>query len=213
MRSQQAVKELFIVAGFLMLASLLKPHPCSAADQTTRIEVNTTEMSLTVWSGNKAIRHFRDIAVGSGGVSAVHYQGDESTPLGEYTVLWINRDSPFDNFIGLNYPTRSHADLALQAGRLSLDDYRHIADASRHNSRPPFNTPLGGRIGIHGIGLGSRQVHEAINWTNGCVALTNEEVRELLQWVHVGTKVTIRNDRSLSGSKASGPKPKPKGKQ
>lgn len=196
MQSKLALGRL-LVAGFfliaqLAIAQLAAANPGKAGHQATRIEVNTTDMSLTVWSGNKALRHYANIAIGSGGVSDVHYQGDESTPLGEYTVLWINRDSSFDIFVGLNYPNQQHAELALKAGRLSLDDYRRIATASRYHSTPPFNTPLGGRIGIHGIGLGSRQVHEAVNWTNGCVAVTNQEMRELMQWIDVGTKVTIR---------------------
>lgn len=192
MQSKLAVKKLLATIGLFLIAALVIVRPCHAADQITHIEVNTTERNLTVWAGNKAIRHYRNIAIGSGGVSEVHYQGDESTPLGEYTVLWINRDSPFDIFVALNYPNRKHADLALKAGHLSLEEYRSITAASRYNARPPFNTALGGRIGIHGIGLGNRQIHEIANWTNGCVALTNEEMRELIQWIHVGTKVTIR---------------------
>jgi lipoprotein-anchoring transpeptidase ErfK/SrfK len=35
-------------------------------------------------------------------------------------------------------------------------------------------------------------VHRDFNWTNGCVALTNEEIEELLQWVKIGTAVEIR---------------------
>jgi len=214
MRSNLALTKLYLVAGLLVFANVLLTQPSHAANRDShvfgnkvllnkapaskvmpasniRIEVNTTEMSLTVWSGNKALQHFRHISTGSGGVSNVHYQGDESTPVGEYTVLWINRDSPFDTFIALNYPTRQHANIALQAGKLSLDQYQQIAQASRLQQRPPFNTPLGGRIGIHGIGLGDPRIHEVANWTNGCVALTNEEVRELLRWVHIGTHVSI----------------------
>lgn len=212
MQSKLAVGKLFVLAGCLLLTSLIanlaiagpsstKAHvatPSSTAassttrDKATRIEINVTEMNLTVWAGNKALRHYPNIAIGSGGISSVHYQGDESTPLGEYTVLWINRDSPFGIFFGLNYPTETHAEQAFEAGRLSLEEYRQIAIATRYHSRPPFNTALGGRIGIHGIGRGSREIHEAINWTNGCVALTNEEMRDLTQWVHVGIRVTIR---------------------
>jgi len=218
MRSNLAWRKLYLVAGLLVFATLLLAQPSHAANRNhvfgnkvllnkapvskahvskatpasnLRIEVNITEMSLTVWAGNKALQHYRHISIGSGGVSNVHYQGDESTPVGEYTVLWINRDSPFDTFIALNYPTRQHADIALQAGKLSLYEYQSIAQASRLQQRPPFNTPLGGRIGIHGIGLGDPRVHEVANWTNGCVALTNAEVRELSQWVHIGTHVSI----------------------
>jgi murein L,D-transpeptidase YafK len=191
MRSNLAAGKHFVVACLCLIAYLLMPSLCSAAEDV-RIEVNTSELSLTVWSGNKALRHFRHISLGSGGVSDVHYQGDETTPIGEYTVLWINRDSPFDNFVGLNYPNRQHAEIALRDGKLTLQEYERIVWAARHQQRPPFNTALGGRIGIHGIGLGDKRIHEAVNWTNGCVALTNEEMRELMQWIRIGTKVSIR---------------------
>jgi hypothetical protein len=67
-----------------------------------------------------------------------------------------------------------------------------VRRALRTNSVPPQNTPLGGFIGIHGIGIGDPKIHALFNWTEGCIALTNEQVDELAQWVHVGTPVTIR---------------------
>jgi lipoprotein-anchoring transpeptidase ErfK/SrfK len=36
------------------------------------------------------------------------------------------------------------------------------------------------------------EVHNRFNWTNGCIALTNDQVDELAGWVNVGTKVRIR---------------------
>ena len=47
-------------------------------------------------------------------------------------------------------------------------------------------------IGIHGIGNGDIEVHKEYNWTNGCVALTNEEIDELVKWINIGTPVEIR---------------------
>ena len=49
---------------------------------------------------------------------------------------------------------------------------------------PPWDTPLGGEIFIHGGGSGS-------DWTWGCVALDDDDVRELYRAVRVGTPVTI----------------------
>ncbi len=64
--------------------------------------------------------------------------------------------------------------------------------AVRHHRIPPQNTPLGGQLGIHGLGRGDLDIQRTINWTNGCVALTNHDIRRLGQWVHVGTRVIIR---------------------
>ena len=49
---------------------------------------------------------------------------------------------------------------------------------------PPPNTRLGGDIYIHGHGAGS-------DWTWGCVALENEDIREVFEAVNVGTPVLI----------------------
>jgi lipoprotein-anchoring transpeptidase ErfK/SrfK len=49
---------------------------------------------------------------------------------------------------------------------------------------PPWDTRLGGEIFIHGHGA-SR------DWTRGCIALDNEDMRELYGLVDVGTPVTI----------------------
>jgi len=35
-------------------------------------------------------------------------------------------------------------------------------------------------------------VHQQYNWTNGCVALTNAQLDQLLQWAQTGTSVEIR---------------------
>ena len=51
--------------------------------------------------------------------------------------------------------------------------------------------PLG-QLGIHGVGMGDMKVHETVNWTEGCIALTNEQVRDLAKWVVVGTRVVVR---------------------
>ena len=52
-------------------------------------------------------------------------------------------------------------------------------------SIPPWNTPLGGEIFIHGGG-------ETWDWTYGCVALRNKDIEELFKVVAVGTEVVIR---------------------
>jgi lipoprotein-anchoring transpeptidase ErfK/SrfK len=42
------------------------------------------------------------------------------------------------------------------------------------------------------VGEGSVAVHEQYNWTNGCVALTNDQIDRLARWVKIGTPVEIR---------------------
>jgi hypothetical protein len=74
------------------------------------------------------------------------------------------------------------------------DDKTYIAiqDALLRGETPPQDTPLGGHIGIHGIGSGDPLIHEAFNWTKGCIALTNKQIEQLVSLVPLGTKVIIK---------------------
>jgi hypothetical protein len=56
---------------------------------------------------------------------------------------------------------------------------------------PPQNTPLGGFLGIHGIGRGDIRIHRAFHWTQGCVAVTNEEMNALAHWIREDTRIVI----------------------
>jgi hypothetical protein len=47
-------------------------------------------------------------------------------------------------------------------------------------------------IGIHGVGRGSREIHQLANLTAWCVAVDNEQIRKLTGKVHLGMVVEIR---------------------
>jgi hypothetical protein len=117
--------------------------------------------------------------------------GDATTPLGTFHVAWINRDSPFDIFYGFDFPTASYGERAYKLGIIDKTDYDAILNASRNGNVPPQQTPLGGKIGIHGIGDGDPEVQRKINWTNGCIALSNVDTKRLFKWIHLGTRVEI----------------------
>lgn len=155
--------------------------------------VDTRALTLTVFSANNhVLARFHNIAIGSGGAANMHLLGDETTPRGVFHVAWIDRRSQFNTFYGLNYPTAHVARHAYDAGILNQAQFEAIMQASRLHRIPPQNTPLGGQLGIHGLGRSNPDIQRAINWTNGCVALTNRDIRRLGQWVQVGTRVIIR---------------------
>lgn len=155
--------------------------------------VDTQALTLTVFSAeNRVLARFHNIAIGSGGVAEIHRRGDETTPRGIFHVTWVDRHSRFNTFYGLDYPSAPVARHAYDAGTLSQAQFDAVMQALRHHRTPPQDTPLGGQIGIHGLGGGNPDVQQAVNWTNGCVALTNRDIRRLAQWMHVGTRVIIR---------------------
>lgn len=176
----------------LVVAAML-PSMVQAAAGQPWVLVNTKKLMLTVYGADgQVIARFPDISIGSGGTSREHMHGDETTPLGTFHVRWIDRHSRFLTFFGLDYPTAGAALRAYAAGRITAAQCDAITGAFRDHRVPPQNTPLGGQIGIHGVGGGLPWVQGNANWTDGCVAVTNPEIRKLARWVHVGTKVVIR---------------------
>lgn len=156
------------------------------------IIVDTLAGTLTVVNEEEVLATFKDISIGRYGVSLDKQRGDNRTPLGKFTIGWISDNTRYHRFLGLNYPDLESASRAFYVGKISKQQWLDIRRAAKQGARPPQNTPLGGMIGIHGIGEGEVDVHRAYNWTNGCVALTNEEIDQLLEWVDVGTVVEIR---------------------
>ncbi|MGD2138024.1 MAG: L,D-transpeptidase [Gammaproteobacteria bacterium] len=177
-----------LVAGCLVL--LLAGS--ALAEEAVRVLVDTGKSTLTVLRGDTVLATFEDVAIGRYGKTYFKRQGDNKTPLGKFRIGWIKEDSRYYRFLGLDYPDLESANRALVDGRISEPQWQAIRVAVQAGKTPPQNTPLGGFIGIHGVGAGDPEVHAQYNWTNGCVALTNEQLDRLLRWVGVGTQVEIR---------------------
>ena len=155
--------------------------------------VDTKRDSLVIMQGNKPVKTFSQLAFGSSGVGVKSNRGDNKTPLGVFRVGWINDHSRFKRFIGLDYPNIDYANRALRERRIDALTYERIRAAWVKGYTPPQDTPLGGQIGIHGVGSGNPGVHQAgINWTSGCVALDNSQIDSLRPWVKIGMRVEIR---------------------
>ena len=173
-------------------------QPPLAANQTAPpngswLLVDTKADTLSIMQGNRPVEVFRQIALGSSGAGVKFKRGDNKTPTGVFRVGWVNDNSRFKTFIGLDYPNPDYAEQALQEHRIDLKTYQRIKAAWVNGHTPPQDTPLGGQIGIHGVGAGNPKVHSAgINWTSGCVALDNRQIDALRPWVKKGMRVEIR---------------------
>jgi murein L,D-transpeptidase YafK len=163
-----------------------------ASQQRVTLMVDTRALSLSVVQGEEVLQVFDNIAIGSNGATWNKRQGDEKTPLGDFRITDVRQSDRFVVFIAIDYPNLDHAQRALQDKRISSDTYSAVKNAFALGKPPPQQTPLGGHIGIHGLGSGDPEVHSSFNWTNGCIAVTNEQLGELLSWVHPGTRVLIR---------------------
>lgn len=109
-------------------------------------------------------------------------QGDEITPSGKFYVCTMNDKSQYYLALGLSYPNIEDAERGLAAGLINQEQYQAIVDANKAGEKPPWDTPLGGAIEIHG---------EQGGGTAGCIAVTNEVMDTLWEYCSVGVPVTI----------------------
>jgi murein L,D-transpeptidase YafK len=119
--------------------------------------------------------------------------GDGRTPEGQYYICVKNPNSKYYLSLGLSYPNIEDAQRGLRAGLISTEQYQKIAQAITDGETPPWDTPLGGEIFIHGRGSAS-------NWTRGCIALDDKDIRELYDAVAIGTPVLIQPGRTTGSS-------------
>ena len=150
-----------------------------------KIVVSKSRRRLMLYSNNKLVRVYR-VGLGTDPVNDKIKEGDRRTPEGEFYVFTKNDRSTFYLSLGLSYPNAEEAERGLRDGLITRAQYIQIVDAIRRKVAPPQNTPLGGQIYIHGNGSQS-------DWTWGCVALDNKDIRELFEAVPVKTTVTIEH--------------------
>jgi murein L,D-transpeptidase YafK len=148
-----------------------------------KIVVKKAERKLLLYSANKLVRTYR-IGLGLSPVGDKVRQGDRRTPEGDFYVFTKNDKSAFYLSLGISYPNAAHTERGLRDGLITKAQYDAIMRALKAQKAPPQNTALGGDIYIHGNGASS-------DWTWGCVALENENIRELFDAVSVGTPVKI----------------------
>ncbi|MFC7367183.1 L,D-transpeptidase family protein [Vreelandella zhaodongensis] len=154
--------------------------------------IDDKEATLSVFRGNSLVERIAPVSLGRGGAKTQRVRGGNVTPLGEFRINRFNYESQWHIFIGIDYPTPPHARMALEKGIYSQADYDAYFDYYRRHGSPPQNTALGGAIGIHGIGGGDPDIHGQFHWTQGCVAVTNEQIERVASLVGVGTRVVIR---------------------
>lgn len=120
----------------------------------------------------KVVREYH-VSLGQNPIGHKQERGDFRTPEGVYTLFFKNPDSRFYRSIALNYP--NERDRAIAAAR---------------------GVDPGGDIVIHGqpnAHFGPYDgVANAFNWTEGCIALTNPEMREIWNLVDIDTPIEIR---------------------
>lgn len=167
-----------------MLTAQKENRKSLAEIENPHLVVKKKERLLQVFDGAQLIRTYK-IALGRAPQGDKETEGDGKTPEGEFYVFTKNDKSKFYLSLGLSYPNREAAERGLRENLITPREYDEILKAVAEKRMPPQKTALGGEIYIHGGGT-------ARDWTEGCVALPDEEIKELFAAIPVGARVVIQ---------------------
>ncbi len=136
-----------------------------------KVLIEKKERQLTLLSKGEVIKSYK-IALGGNPVGPKERQGDNKTPEGTYIIDSRNRDSGYHLSLHISYPNEKDNMRAKELG-----------------------VSPGGDIMIHGIKNGFSWVGASqaeVDWTKGCIAVTDQEMEEIFRLVPNGTVVEIR---------------------
>jgi murein L,D-transpeptidase YafK len=155
----------------VLLSALGEAQTAPAPLHADRVVVLKRERTLQLLSQGGVIKTYK-VALGGDPVGPKTRQGDHKTPEGVYILDARNPHSQFYKSIHISYPGGSER-----------------AAARREGVSP------GGDVFVHGLPNGYRYVgaaHRLKDWTDGCIAVTDQEMDEIWRAVPDGTPIEIR---------------------
>ncbi len=158
--------------SFLVAAiSLLITSHVNAQSHANAIVVHKRERTMELIHAGQVIETYK-IALGGEPIGPKTRQGDHRTPEGMYVIDSRNLHSQFHRSLHISY--------------------QNAADKQRARR---LGVPPGGEIYIHGLPNGYGFIgaaHRARDWTDGCIAVTDQEIEQIWKLVNNGTPVEIR---------------------
>jgi murein L,D-transpeptidase YafK len=145
--------------------------PLSRDVEVDRVVVYKAERRMALMGEGEVVRTY-SISLGRSSIGDKECEGDQRTPEGVYVLDYANEQSSYYYSYHISYPNASDS---ARAGSIGCDP--------------------GGLIMIHG--LPNRlpwvgKLHRWVDWTAGCIAITNHEMADFRQYVKVGTPIEIR---------------------
>ncbi len=164
-----------VVAALVLAGGLAVPAAASRGDgaptaKADRVVVFKSERKLVLMRGEDVIKVY-EVALGRYAKGHKVADGDQRTPEGSYTLDYRLPRSAFHKAIHISYPNDEDA---ARAAALGVNP--------------------GGRIMIHGLPNkvpASAVNHPKLDWTQGCIAVTNREMDEIWAAVDDGTPIEI----------------------
>jgi murein L,D-transpeptidase YafK len=172
MRSGHRVFIAVAIMSFVLFSFLIRPKPSSASiSEVDKVVVIKKERLLELYRNGEIVKTYR-VALGRHPVGPKVCAGDDRTPEGTYYLNWRNAHSKFHRSLHISYP---NAEDRLKAKALGLSP--------------------GSDIMIHGLPKGYGDLgewHRTLDWTKGCIAVTNSEIDEIWKLVPDGTPIVIK---------------------
>lgn len=159
-----ALAAILLVDGGLSWGS---PEPLPPADE---VRVVKSERRLYLLRNGEPYKSYC-ISLGSRPVGDKIQQGDKRTPEGRYIIDWRNLQSQYHRSLHISYP-----------------------DSRDHQEARARGVDPGGMIMIHGLpnkANGDPEGYAGMDWTDGCIAVLNHEIEELINAVKDGTPIEI----------------------
>lgn len=158
-----------------------------ATEQTSsvadpRIVIRKNARTLELFDGDRLVKKY-EMALGFTPIGDKEVTGDGKTPEGEFYVFVKNDKSKFYLSLGVSYPGVEDARRGLKDALITRAEHDQIVDAIAKKRMPPQDTRLGGTIYIHG-GVGQ-------DWTWGCIAVVDTDMKQIYDAAVVGTPITI----------------------
>ena len=176
MRKFLALLAVLVPVGLLLTIPSEAGSPVELAAKAERVPgvdlvvVDKSARELRLVSAGEVVRRF-PAQLGDAPEGHKRREGDERTPEGRYTLDWRNPRSGYHLSIHVSYPNE-----------------RDKAAATARGEDP------GGMIMVHGQPNGwgaARHLLRFIDWTDGCIALSNEDMRIVWRSVPNGTPIDI----------------------
>jgi murein L,D-transpeptidase YafK len=159
---------LTVIGGVIYARWPRKPLPADA--RADRVIVRKGARTLELYQGERLLRVY-PIALGRDPLGHKQQEGDGRTPEGRYVLDYRNPRSSYHKALHVSYPS--------------------AADSAAARSR---GVSPGGQIMVHGVrnGLGFvGRLHRIFDWTDGCIAVTDQEIDEIWRSVADGTPIDI----------------------
>jgi murein L,D-transpeptidase YafK len=160
------------------------------------IYINKSDHRLSLYIDYK-LKHTYRVVFGRKGMQDKQVSGDKKTPEGAFYICSKWNSKRFVKFLGINYPSPEDAKRGLERGLITKRQYNQILESYDKGECPPAHTQLGGAIGIHGFGKFNAllvflmKIGVRLDWTSGCIAMSNKHVRAFYNVIPIGSRVYI----------------------